>query len=1499
MLSNHQPPPPAAERLRASLVNASDSALCRGEELLPGRTNYLIGNDPSKWRRNVRHYARVRCEQVYAGIDVVYYGGDKGMEFDFVVGPNADASQAQMSFDGGVSKLETSEIGHLRLHTAAGLVVQRKPVVYQEVEGERVEVAADYVLQDDNRAAFRLGEYNPALPLVIDPVLDWATFLGGSGDDGIQNITADDQGNVYVVGRTASANFPTEGPYQGALTGPGDIFVAKLSPDGSQVIFATYLGGSGLDIPGGIAVDAEGNVYVSGGTASANFPTTAGTIQPDFGGQVDAFVAKLNAQGSDLIYATFLGGGAQDIGTGLRLDESNHAYVIGSTDGEGFPVTEGVLQSTYGGQFDTFVSKVDPAGATLVYSTLFGGNGSEIPADVELNAQGEVHIAGIASSTDFPGTPGAYQEAIVVGTFDAFVAKFNAAGTEVEYLSFLGGSGDDEASGLSLDSLNNVWLSGGTSSNDFPTTQEAPNTNYLGGESDGFLARLPLPQGMLLGLEGAAPAKGGAPTIAPLVTYIGSDLRNFGLDVLVRDGGVGGASKGTVLDRSVRYSLSNVAVSPTEVNGEFITGPFGQTWTLDFNGVPVGDPLTTVGGEFRKLTLDGQGSILGGGAALPDAPVTGGTVDPEHNGGLDGWLGKFLEPPNPFESDLELEKRLLYPRDGIIYPFQEVRYEVIVTLVSGPDADVTLMDTLEGMDLEAIFPSPRLPSVREERRFFETDNGSTTTEFPASGVACQSNPPGDGRTVTECRRRLSVGESIRLLVHTRVTVDPGMVAQNKAVADDPSGAPVMVMLEHEVQDTPGEINEVICQAVCDDGTALGLHPEDEPAKGEDTDDDPCYRALIRAGSLAELLRSFKVLCEGSSDLPDPLPVSVRYGIQLPITSKIIDGETGFSEAVVLSGDFEAGEHRVLAPGITPTGNENVFPGLIGTGPGGAGSAFWPGALIYLNAQGMYEFNIANVRVDTTDVDLTTIVQEVIVTTETAVAPISESSTGEITLDLIETLPTTRVYQDHLQLVPGMEAQIAETEVSQFRQRYGDLGLFDSRDNEYFFSESGFIPDHPLGDRDDPNGIGVALSGTRIVITLEDLPLGLTSAFVSTCLESESSSGSGATERLGARLVAGVNTDYSGGTMMDVCDDDYERFFKDNIIGIPYEIIGGGADVLDAFTVPIQLNCPPDAQGQGKIDTFLAPVERIEVVAGRSFPVFGRSSTGVKLFNWEDACRGSAFEAEQIKQPGIVNAATLLFEDLPVAGSLFAVGYQNGEGIATGFATSVPLPDRINGVEVIIHIDNPPREKLQKAVLSGAEIQGFYRAPLLFVSPTQINAQFPWEIDSGAGVVEGHIIANGVLSEAFEIAVGAFSPGIFTFDFGPGRAIVTNLDTTVAQAEGTLDDFPMLTARPASTGEFIVILATGLGPVNPPAVTGDNSLDENGNFIQRDVVEQVRVFIGGVEATVVFAGLSPEFVGVYQLNVEIAPGTPVGDAVSIVIEVGGVRSRDDVTIAVAP
>ena len=229
-----------------------------------------------------------------------------------------------------------------------------------------------------------------------------------------------------------------------------------MSPDGTQLIFATYLGGTDEDAGGGIAVDPEGNIYMSGATTSTDFPTTPGSLQPTLGGNTDAFVVKLNPQGSGLIYGTYFGGPVQDVGDRMRLDAEGNAYVTGSTDGSGFPATEGAFQTAWGGQLDAFVAKIDAAGANLLYATYLGGNGSEIPADIEINAFDEAHIVGIASSTNFPGTPGAYQEQVVVGTFDAFVAKFDATGSALEYFSYLGGSGSDEARGLSLDSLGNA-----------------------------------------------------------------------------------------------------------------------------------------------------------------------------------------------------------------------------------------------------------------------------------------------------------------------------------------------------------------------------------------------------------------------------------------------------------------------------------------------------------------------------------------------------------------------------------------------------------------------------------------------------------------------------------------------------------------------------------------------------------------------------------------------------------------------------------------------------------------------------------------------------------------------------------------------------------------------------------------------------------------------------------------------------------------------------------
>ncbi len=379
--------PPAVVRMKLVSSNAKPRAEALGE--LPGKANYFIGNDPKKWRTNIPTYAKVRYRDVYPGVDLVYYGSQRQLEHDFIVAPAADPSSITMSFD-GAKKLSLDAQGNLILATTDGEVRLQRPVVYQEIDGARREISASLVLKDTHQVGFRVAAYDSNKPLVIDPVLFYSTYLGGSGSDNGAAIAVDSAGNAYVTGQTGSTNFPTtSGTFQSSFAGGDaswaglalDAFVTKVNPTGSALIYSTYLGGSANDAAIGIAVDSAGSAYVTGLTDSTNFPTTSGAFQTSFGGgTTDAFVTKLNTTGSALVYSTYLGGSGifvccAEEGYSIAVDSTGAAYVTGVTNSTNFPTTSGAFQTSFGGTLDAFVTKLNAAGSALVYSTYLGGSG--------------------------------------------------------------------------------------------------------------------------------------------------------------------------------------------------------------------------------------------------------------------------------------------------------------------------------------------------------------------------------------------------------------------------------------------------------------------------------------------------------------------------------------------------------------------------------------------------------------------------------------------------------------------------------------------------------------------------------------------------------------------------------------------------------------------------------------------------------------------------------------------------------------------------------------------------------------------------------------------------------------------------------------------------------------------------------------------------------------------------------------------------------------------
>ena len=506
-----------AEAIRMTLPGARFAERPAGVGELPGRSNYFLGQDPRAWRSGVAAYGSVRYGGVYPGIDLVYYGRQGSLEYDFRIAPGSDPGRIRLGFE-GLSALCVDGDGNLVLETSAGRIMQRRPVAYQERGGVRSPVPAGYVVEGGSRARFALGEYDPALPLTIDPVLSYSSYLGGALDDSGLAVIADAAGNTYLAGQTDSLDFPvTPGVAQPANAGGTDVFVAKVGPSGTTLEFATYLGGSSSDVGYGVALGPGGTVFVAGETTSADFPTTAGAFQTAFPGRRAGFVAKLSASGGALAFSTYLGGSSTARCNAIAVDASGQAYVTGRTDSVDFPTTAGVVFPTYrGGQFDAYVSKLNAAGSGLVYSTFMGGGDNDALFGIALGPGNTACVAGGSDSPDYPTTASAYQLAVL--DTDPVVTKLDASGASLMYSTFLGGSLDMErANAIAVDPAGYICVIGFTPSADFPTKNAAQPVKR--GGSDAWAARFN-PNGF-------------GPASLVYSTFIGSDGTDRGNGVAV------------------------------------------------------------------------------------------------------------------------------------------------------------------------------------------------------------------------------------------------------------------------------------------------------------------------------------------------------------------------------------------------------------------------------------------------------------------------------------------------------------------------------------------------------------------------------------------------------------------------------------------------------------------------------------------------------------------------------------------------------------------------------------------------------------------------------------------------------------------------------------------------------------------------------------------------------------------------------------------------------
>lgn len=519
--------------VQMAIDGANSSARVKPIEELPGKSNYFIGTDRTKWRFGIPNYAGVRYVGIYPGVDLVYYGNRGRLEFDFIVSPGADPNEITLEFTPR-EHLRVIRNGNLRLGSRRDAVLLHRPSIYQVEHGRKNVVRGGFVLVADGRVAFRVGRYDRKKPLILDPVLTYSTFLdGASGDSDGDGIAVDPSGDAYVVGTTFSPTFPTVNAYQSTAAAPGNgiVFLAKFNPSGTQLLYSTYLGGTGGDYGADIAIDTTGKAYLTGYTFSTDFPVVNGfqtsNNNPNGG---NAFVSCIDTTltgSASLLYSSYLGGGGNpsnpnplfgDTGFGIATDSSGRAYITGATTSDtstaAFPTTanayQSSLSSTNGNAFLTAVDTTKSGSSSLIYSTYLGGNGAgsfgDFGVGVATDGAGNAYLVGETTSNasrPFPTTASAYQSNLNSSRGNVFVTEIATVSPSLVYSTYFGGSASgslgDLGVAVALDSTDKVYVAGDAESSDFPTTSGVFQTaNSANGKT--FVAKFDLTKSGTLSL---------------------------------------------------------------------------------------------------------------------------------------------------------------------------------------------------------------------------------------------------------------------------------------------------------------------------------------------------------------------------------------------------------------------------------------------------------------------------------------------------------------------------------------------------------------------------------------------------------------------------------------------------------------------------------------------------------------------------------------------------------------------------------------------------------------------------------------------------------------------------------------------------------------------------------------------------------------------------------------------------------------------------------------
>ena len=485
------------ENIRMALIGAQAKAKIEALQETPGTFNFFYGSDPRGWVTGARAYQKILYHDIYPSIDLMVLGQDDGLKYEYRVQPGGRVEDIRVRYD-GINSLRVNSQNQLELATESGLVIEDAPISYQIVDGIKSDVKTFYVIGPAGDLGFKTAPYREDVELVIDPSLMFSSFLGGSGQEADGGIAVDLHGNIYVTGYTYSGNFPTTyRAYDRTFAGNVfDVFVTKINPAGSGLVYSTFLGGNGSEAGLGIAVDAQGQAYVCGYTESSNFPTTIGAFDRTRSGTRDAFLTKLNATGTNIIFSTLIGGSSSDEAAGLALGRNGSAFLTGTTLSPDFPTTPRAYDTTFSGG-DAFLTKINSSGTGLLFSTFFGGSGEEQGLGIVLDPSENIFISGNTTSTNLPTTSAAYDKTLG-GSKDIFVTKFSAPGNSLIFSTYLGSKGvDGTLGGLAVDNGGNAYVTGFTESTSYPITAAVWDSSFSG-SNEAFVTKLNSPGSALV-----------------------------------------------------------------------------------------------------------------------------------------------------------------------------------------------------------------------------------------------------------------------------------------------------------------------------------------------------------------------------------------------------------------------------------------------------------------------------------------------------------------------------------------------------------------------------------------------------------------------------------------------------------------------------------------------------------------------------------------------------------------------------------------------------------------------------------------------------------------------------------------------------------------------------------------------------------------------------------------------------------------------------------------